>query len=1179
MPASYQISIDFTVRAGQATSIRRINQNLRNLNRAVQMFNTRAARMPIASTRRGFLDLSIATRQASGSLISFGRVAEYALGFLVGQIAYRGLMALRNAMLSIPQTGIAFHAQMETLAVTISKLIANTELAAGSVEDLSQAMEIGRKASKEIIDELIRFSMHTPFTPEQVSSTYAYALALSFTKEQAKDVTKAVLDLASVYNDPTLVQRVIIALGQIAIKGKLAGEEVRQLVNAYVPLWNILPKKLGLTRAELQKLIDEGKLYANVVIPALIQGIEEHVGGLAQELGRTTLRGMLVRLRTSIILISGELTEGLFEPIKRGVNELIIALQDERVRSAAQRIGQNIADALVDLPQKMYDWGAEAVFQFAVGMTEGAIAAISMAMDTISALLEWWLAPGSPPRVAPKLDVWGMRAMEEYLRGFTRADFDVLESLQRSFKQALRFLGQAGVLGEADVRNLYKSLSLDLSSFISGDESALQRVLASIRERFGPLTDVMTDLVRLTGDWVRNLRLVEELKRRIQQLDEGLQKTADRIVDRSLEYWQALRGRASKEVLRRRMQEVNLEKQRLFQLYKERYEKNKSLRDAQRELDTLNERRDLLERILRQLTDVFEVQRKISRGGGGGGRGRIGKPRGKPEIPAPFKEGPLPERFLAGDFLNVEEQRSKLVDFLSFWKEKFMAEISDDLDQLNQSWKRLSENIDLARERLQGFGERFKIDNIWRDYGRVMGLAGGFLAVGAALNLVIKLVQFALSPFLLLLRLALLPITGISQILSGYLTVMSSSLGAVGLGALFAFLGFQNLRTIWGAMKGDQEDQILLWEGLNDTIEALIAPVNALGTALGALWDIISGIRDRDLNKIKSGLDELNKAMLTLITPAEIRGLAAASVSAINKTLDDLGFSTKIPTIFAKHIEKADFSPAAQEIQEGLETSLEEINWRDAHYSWLRLFTQDLTTTFQDTKDSLTLGQELVLAFQEQMVAELLGGKLGSTATVFTEALHNALSPERLQPKLLPTSTTISRTLHQTLKSTILTDPGFLATGDVTFTRLKAAMEAQKWDLLGKLAAEGLVSGLEKEMQALQVRIAAAAGSMRNAAEKGLQIESPAKIMYPVGQRAAEGLVFPFVEAMRKFQPTIARTVQQAFLSGANAGLGIAAANANAAGGTGQVVININGYNKDPRELANEIVWILKNRR
>ncbi|KFN42343.1 tape measure protein [Arenimonas oryziterrae] len=85
----------------------------------------------------------------------------------------------------------------------------------------------------------------------------------------------------------------ILALGQAWAKQKLQGEEILQLVERGVPVWDLLQKATGKNVTELQKLSEQGKLGRDV-IAALYAEIGKANQGAAQR-GLGSLSGLLAQ--------------------------------------------------------------------------------------------------------------------------------------------------------------------------------------------------------------------------------------------------------------------------------------------------------------------------------------------------------------------------------------------------------------------------------------------------------------------------------------------------------------------------------------------------------------------------------------------------------------------------------------------------------------------------------------------------------------------------------------------------------------------------------------------------------------------------------------------------------------------------------------------------------------------
>lgn len=110
-----------------------------------------------------------------------------------------------------------------------------------------------------------------------------------------------------------------------------------------------------------------------------------------------------------------------------GFNDFASGIADA-LNSAAQAMG--------DFLGAVADWGSSIVSTLAEGITS----AVSVVIDAINVLAEaisYLMAPGSPPRMLPHLTEWGKETANEWLKGWTQADFDILNDITNFVEQAL----------------------------------------------------------------------------------------------------------------------------------------------------------------------------------------------------------------------------------------------------------------------------------------------------------------------------------------------------------------------------------------------------------------------------------------------------------------------------------------------------------------------------------------------------------------------------------------------------------------------------------------------------------------------------------------------------------------------------------------------------------------------
>lgn len=95
------------------------------------------------------------------------------------------------------------------------------------------------------------------------------------------------------------IERVVKAFGDIRAAGKLAGQEVRQLVNANIPAIQILAAELGKTPAQIKAMMREGALDADTTINALLKGLNARFGGEMQN-RMNTLTGLFTQFKNEM---------------------------------------------------------------------------------------------------------------------------------------------------------------------------------------------------------------------------------------------------------------------------------------------------------------------------------------------------------------------------------------------------------------------------------------------------------------------------------------------------------------------------------------------------------------------------------------------------------------------------------------------------------------------------------------------------------------------------------------------------------------------------------------------------------------------------------------------------------------------------------------------------------------
>lgn len=488
-------------------------------------------------------------------------------------------IAAAKMFAGVAREAISATAAHEQLAMSMTSLVAKEIRTADETLSMSDAMGQASGRAEELLAWIQDLAIKSPFSQEGVASAFRTALAYGFTSNEAQRLTAATIDFATATGQSVgVMNQVALALGQIKAKGKLAGQEILQLVNAGFSVNPIL-EKMGYTTEDVSK----GLVTADKFLLAFTESLESDFGGAAgrsaetinglidslgdlKQVGLRELFGPAIQATLPILSsfvsrvqdlmpamrttgqLLGELTQALirnresflvgavavgtfFTVMKSGaiitavssgitllttaVGGLIAALgvllsplgllaiaagvivgglfalrkeltftANTASSSAGQiagdwgEMGDKVRQTANQTAEESHSWGYNLVMQFANGMAK-AVSAVLQVLTDLGNQIAYWLSPGSPPRIAPDIDKWGSSAMDEFLGGFSSANFDLLKN---AGQQMERFLtsgsGGADLGGIADMR---KNLRTAVAEF-----ERTGSVSADILNKFDP---------------------------------------------------------------------------------------------------------------------------------------------------------------------------------------------------------------------------------------------------------------------------------------------------------------------------------------------------------------------------------------------------------------------------------------------------------------------------------------------------------------------------------------------------------------------------------------------------------------------------------------------------------------------------------------------------------------------
>ena len=142
--------------------------------------------------------------------------------------------------------------------------------------------------AQDFLGKMQDFAAKTPFEFSQVSQAAQKFIAFGFSAEQVIPTLTAVGDAAAgVGLGAEGINRITLALGQMAAKSKVQAGEMMQLTETGIPAWKMLADQIGVSVPEAMSMVSKGAIDAATGITALVSGMEQSFGGMMDQQSET----------------------------------------------------------------------------------------------------------------------------------------------------------------------------------------------------------------------------------------------------------------------------------------------------------------------------------------------------------------------------------------------------------------------------------------------------------------------------------------------------------------------------------------------------------------------------------------------------------------------------------------------------------------------------------------------------------------------------------------------------------------------------------------------------------------------------------------------------------------------------------------------------------------------------
>ena len=245
--------------------------------------------------------------------------------------AYAGLSGIIGGIRSVNETGMAFQGLDTALAAVT-----------GSSQGAAAEMAFLRAESE-------RLGLNLLETSQSYLQIAAAAKGTTLAGQGTRDIFTAVAEASTVLQlsvDQT--NGALRAIGQIMSKGKVQTEELRgQLGERLYGAFQLAARGMGITTAELDKMLEQGQVVADEFLPRFAAEIRRTFSDGVPEASQNA-RAELNRFNNSILEIERTIAAGGFlDGLSEGYRTLADTLSDPAVQDAARELGETLGSMIV----------------------------------------------------------------------------------------------------------------------------------------------------------------------------------------------------------------------------------------------------------------------------------------------------------------------------------------------------------------------------------------------------------------------------------------------------------------------------------------------------------------------------------------------------------------------------------------------------------------------------------------------------------------------------------------------------------------------------------------------------------------------------------------------------------------------------------------------------------------
>ena len=248
-------------------------------------------------------------------------------------LARHAIENVSAVLFSLPRAVIRANAELERMTALMTGLSAET---GGMAEAQADATENVRR--------LFEMAKRAPFEVGAITDAFVKMKAVGL--DPMDGMLQGLVDsVAKFGGTPEQLKRASIAIQQMAGKGVISMEELRQQLGESVPdAIQIMARSMGVSMGELVEKVSTGTVEAKNALAAMARQMRIENAGAALQMSETW-DGMINRMKTSLTLAAKEIGDaGFFDEVKSQLSFIVDdTLQDPRFFAFMRDLGEAMA--------------------------------------------------------------------------------------------------------------------------------------------------------------------------------------------------------------------------------------------------------------------------------------------------------------------------------------------------------------------------------------------------------------------------------------------------------------------------------------------------------------------------------------------------------------------------------------------------------------------------------------------------------------------------------------------------------------------------------------------------------------------------------------------------------------------------------------------------------------------